>query len=199
MIEKGSRIVIGGSAGSFNVVLNILSNLPKDYPFPVILVLHRLKHIKNSFVDAISLKTLLPVCEPYDKQSVTPGQIYIAPANYHLYIEPDQTFALSVEDPVNYSRPAIDITFSSAGCVWQEKCVAVLLSGANADGALGLKTVKSCGGTILVQSPQEAIVNVMPTAGIKEAKPEKIFTTPQIIDYLLQGAKPRDSINKKWK
>jgi len=178
-------IVIGGSAGSFRIVTDILDVLPKNYPYAVILVLHRLKHIKSGFVEALTSKSLLPVIEPKDKEKIDISKVYIVPANYHLYIQPDKTFALSTEEPINHSRPSIDITLSSAAFSLKEKMVGVMLSGANKDGAAGLKRVKESGGYAIVQDPEEAMVRTMPEAALLQSKTENILSSQKIIEFLL--------------
>lgn len=185
-MEKIKYIVIGGSAGSFKVITDILSAIPKDFPFTLILVLHRLKHIKTGFIEALSPKSELPIIEPDDKEPILEKRIYIAPANYHLYIEPDKTFALSTEEVVNHSRPSIDLTLSSAGYSLKNKVLGIMLSGANKDGAIGLKHIKENGGITIVQSPEESMVRTMPDAAIKETNTKNIFKSQQIIEYILK-------------
>ncbi len=184
-MSKIKYIIVGGSAGSFKVVTALLNALPKDFPFTLILVLHRLKHIKAGFVEALSPKSELPIIEPVDKEPILEKRIYIAPANYHLYIEPDKTFALSTEESVNHSRPSIDLTLSSAGFSLKDKVLGIILSGANTDGAAGLKHIKETGGIIIVQSPEDSMVKTMPDAAIKETNTENILSSKQIIDYIL--------------
>src|SRR5271157_4711689 len=121
-------LMIGGSAGSFQVVANILNALPKDFDMPVFLCLHRLKHVRSGFVEALSLKSNIPVVEPYDKETIKPGRAYLAPANYHMFIELGNRFALSTEEPVNHSRPSIDLSFISAAQAYRNKLVGVILS-----------------------------------------------------------------------
>ena len=179
------HIVIGGSAGSFKIVTDILSALPKQFPYSVILVLHRLKHIKEGFTDALKLKSLLPVSEPFDKEKILPGRVYIAPANYHLYIQPDNTFALSTEDVVNHSRPSIDLTLSTAAFSFKRNVLAIVLSGANNDGAAGLKDVVSYGGTAVVQDPDDAAVPTMPEAALRISETENILSSQEIIEYIV--------------
>lgn len=178
-------IVIGGSAGSFKVVVSFLEALPKDFPFAVILVLHRLKHVKKGFVEALSAKSQLLISEPFDKEKIESNRVYIAPANYHLYIEADRTFALSTEEQLNHSRPSIDLTLSSAGKSLKNELLGIVLSGANKDGAVGLKTIKENGGYTIVQSLEDASVSTMPQAAIKETNPEKILSSTEIIDFIL--------------
>ena len=133
-------VIIGGSAGSFQVITRILSSLPMNYSLPVFLCLHRLKHIRSGFVEALSIKSKLPVVEPDDKDAIKPGIIYLAPANYHMHIELGNRFSLSTEEPVNHSRPSIDLSFMSAAYNYKRKLVGIILSGANRDGAVGLKS-----------------------------------------------------------
>ncbi len=177
-------VIIGGSAGSFQVITKILANIPAGFDIPIFLCLHRLKHVRTGFEEALSIKSTLPIIEPYDKQHIRPGKIYLAPANYHMYMELGNTFALSTEPPVNHSRPSIDLSFFSAAYTYKNKLVGIILSGANKDGALGLKQVKLAGGTAIVQDPNECQVKTMPTAAMAATDVDYIFTTDQIISFL---------------
>lgn len=183
-MHRDKYILIGGSAGSFRIVTEILGALPKDFPYSIILVLHRLKHIKTGFTEALSSKSLLPVSEPKDKEKIEQSKVYIVPANYHMYIEPDKTFALSTEEPVNHSRPSIDITFSSAAYSLNGKIIGIILSGANKDGAFGLKKIKDNSGITIVQDPEESIVRTMPDAAIKTTEPENILSSQKIVEFI---------------
>src|SRR5690606_25261254 len=138
--------------------------LPEDFELPIILCLHRLKHVRNGFVEALSLKSISPVVEPHDKESIKKKKIYLAPANYHLSLELGNTFALSTEPMVNNSRPAIDITLETAAYTFRNKIIGILLSGANKDGALGMKKIKDRGGMTIIQDPEECMIDTMPTA-----------------------------------
>jgi len=184
-MHKIKYIIIGGSAGSFKIVTEILEAIPKNFPFTVIFILHRLKHIKEGFTDALRLKSLLPVSEPNDKEKIIPGRVYIAPANYHLYIEPDKTFALSTEEVVNHSRPSIDVALSSAAFSLKEKMAGIVLSGANNDGAAGLRDVVNYGGTAIVQDPKDAAVPTMPEVALKISGTENILSSQEIIKYIV--------------
>ncbi len=179
-------IIIGGSAGSFQAVTSILSSLPKTYKNPIFLCLHRLKHVRSGFVEALSIKSKLPVVEPRDKEHIKQGYIYLAPANYHMYIELGNYVSLSIEESVNHSRPSIDLSFFSAAYSLKSKLIGIVLSGANKDGAEGLRRIKDAGGTAIVQDPEECQVKTMTTAAIKSTKVDHIFNTKQIIEYLLK-------------
>lgn len=184
-MNKIKHIIIGGSAGSFKIVSEIVGALPKNYPFSVIFILHRLRHIKKGFAEALSTKSEMQITEPFDKDFIELGKIYIAPANYHLFLEPNKTFALSVEEPVNHSRPSIDLSFSTAGKSLKSDILGILLSGANKDGAIGLRHIKENGGYTIVQKPEDAVVRTMPDAALKEISPDKILTSKEIIDFLI--------------
>ncbi len=177
-------IMIGGSAGSFQVVVKILNSLPSGYPLPLFLSLHRLKHVRSGFVEALSIKSGIPVVEPFDKETIRPGRAYLAPANYHMYIELGNKIALSTEETVNHSRPSIDLSFHTAAVAYREKLVGIILSGANRDGAAGLKKVKEMGGLCIVQDPQECEVRTMTEASLQVTPVDHIMKTEQIIEFL---------------
>lgn len=177
-------IVIGGSAGSFSVLANILSKIPKDFTLPIVLCCHRLKHVRSGFIEALEIKSVKKVVEPDDKEGVKRGKVYVAPANYHMGIEIGNTFALSTEEMVNNSRPAIDITFETAAYVYKEKMIGILLTGANKDGAQGMKRVKEAGGLTIVQEPSECTIDTMPKAAIAATKIDYVMKVEEIIKFL---------------
>jgi two-component system chemotaxis response regulator CheB len=155
--NKYKAVVIGGSAGSFQGITKILSGIPENFPIPIIMCLHRLKHVRNGFMEALNIKSVKNVIEPFDKQKIKKGEVYLAPANYHLCIELGHYFALSTEEMVNNSRPAIDITLETAAYAYKDKLVGILLSGANRDGAKGMKYIHDRGGITIVQNPDECM------------------------------------------
>ena len=178
------HIVIGGSAGSCQTVTALLASIPRNFQHTIFLCLHRLKNVRGGFVEALSLKSNIPICEPYDKDTAMTGVAYLAPANYHMYIDANNQFSLSTEEPVNHSRPSIDVTFCYLANTYKEDAIGILLSGANKDGALGLKAIKDAGGTVIVQSPDECQVKTMTVAAIKTTEVDYIMYTNNIIDYL---------------
>lgn len=178
-------IIIGGSAGSFQPVLKILSSLPVNFPYPVFLCLHRLKHVRKGFVEALQIRSKLKIIEPYDKEFIKKQQVYLAPANYHMYFEMNHHIALSTEPPVNHSRPSIDISFASAAFTFKSKLIGIILSGANNDGAFGIKQVKNNGGITIVQDPAECQIDIMANSSIASTKIDHIFKVDNIIDYLI--------------
>ncbi len=177
-------VVIGGSAGSFALMVKILSSLKPTFNLPIILCMHRLKHIRSGFVESLAVKSKIPVHEPVDKEKIENGNVYLAPANYHMFVEYDGTISLSIEAMNNYSRPSIDYTLSSSGSAYREHCVGIILTGANKDGAKGLKDIADKKGYTIVQDPATAEVDTMPKAALKLITPDKIMTPEQIIDFL---------------
>lgn len=177
-------VIIGGSAGSFQIVTRILNALGPGFPVPVLLCLHRLKHVRSGFVEALSLKSNIPVTEPYDKDMLKSGIAYLAPANYHMFIELANRVSLSADDPVNHSRPSIDLSFITAANAYRDKLVGIILSGANRDGAFGLKKVADNGGVTIVQDPKESEVKTMPDAALQLTKVDYVYSTDQIIRFL---------------
>lgn len=177
-------IVIGGSAGSFQGITKILSQLPKTFPLPIIMCLHRLKHVRNGFVEALSIKSVFPVVEPYDKEQIKKGGVYLAPSNYHMSVELGNYFAMSTEEMMNNSRPAIDITLGTAAYVFREKLIGILLSGANRDGGLGMKHIKDKGGLTIVQEPTECMIDTMPKAALALTKIDHVLKVDDIVSLM---------------
>ncbi|ACU06436.1 chemotaxis protein CheB [Pedobacter heparinus] len=162
LMEKCKALIIGGSAGSLDVLLKVLPVVRPDISFPIIIVVHR-KHGTDSLLPVLlSTRTEMRVKEVDEKEAILAGTIYVAPSDYHLLIEQDQTFSLDYSEKINYSRPAIDATFQTAAEVYRSQLVCLLLSGSNADGVSGLKSVKAWGGTAIIQDPETAQVAYMP-------------------------------------
>ena len=182
--NKYKAIVIGGSAGSFQGITQILSSIPADFSLPIILCFHRLKHVRNGFVEALSIKSIKPVVEPYDKENIKRGKVYLAPANYHLSVELGNSFALSTEEMFNNSRPAIDITLETAAYNYRDKLIGILLSGANKDGALGMKRIKDRKGLTIIQDPEECMIDTMPTAAKKITEIDYVLKVQEIVQFL---------------
>lgn len=155
-------LIIGGSAGSLEVLLKILPTIDADIMFPIIIVVHRKQGTDSLLPGLLSTRTVLQVKEADEKEKLSAGLIYIAPSDYHLLIERDGTFSLDYSEKINYSRPSIDVTFQTAAEVYKDKLACLLLSGSNSDGVNGLKSVKDWGGTVLIQDPKTAQVSYMP-------------------------------------
>src|ERR1019366_6769016 len=125
-------VVIGGSAGSLQVILSFLAALPADFPLPVLIVLHRNGVFESNLEDLFASRTRAPVKEVEEKELIIPGTIYVCPADYHVLLEKDHSFSLDFSERVHFSRPSIDVTFRSAADSFGEELVALLLSGGNA-------------------------------------------------------------------
>ncbi len=177
-------IVIGGSAGSFPVVNQILSSIPKNFQIPIVFCLHRLKHVRHGFVEALNIKSNKVVVEPNDKDKIKPGGVYLAPSNYHLYAEVGNTFALSTDEMVKFSRPSIDLTFDTFSSVYRDKMLGIIITGANSDGAEGLYKASLRGATVVAQNPTEATMRTMPDAAIKLMPTINVSSTQQIIELI---------------
>jgi two-component system, chemotaxis family, protein-glutamate methylesterase/glutaminase len=169
-------IVIGVSAGGLHAVGTLLGGLQADFPVPIVVVQHRAKE-STALASVLQDATRLSVCEVEDKMPIEPGRVYIAPPDYHVLIE-DGHLALSIDAPVTYSRPSIDVLFDSAADQFGDRVVGVVLTGANHDGAAGLRRIVGRGGKALVQSPESAEMSVMPRAAIA-AVPEAIVAPLQ--------------------
>jgi two-component system chemotaxis response regulator CheB len=160
--------------------------VPGDFPLPIIMCLHRLKHVRNGFIEALSIKSIKDVIEPYDKESIKKGNVYLAPANYHMSIELGNYFSLSTEEMVNNSRPSIDITMETAAFSYKDKLIGILLSGANKDGALGMKKIKDTGGFTVVQDPADCMIDTMPSAALKLTNIDYTLSIDEIINLFFE-------------
>lgn len=150
---KYEAIVIGVSAGGLSALNRILPDLPSDFTLAVIIVQHMHTTGDNFLSSYLNDKCNLNVKEVDDKESILKNTIYIAPPNYHLLVEADRTFSLSIDEPVNYARPSIDVLFETAADVYTTNLIGVILTGANTDGSHGLKRIKASGGLSVVQDP----------------------------------------------
>ena len=182
-------LVIGGSAGSLDVLLKVLPGINPLLPFPIIIVLHRKSGKDSMLSDLLSTRTQLMVKELEEKENIAPNHIYIAPPNYHVLIENNRTFSLDASEKVNFSRPSIDVTFESASEVYTENLVCLLLSGANSDGAKGLQKVKENGGMVIIQNPDSAIVPFMPEYALENGDSDAILHPNEMANYINQLAK----------
>ncbi|WP_434600947.1 chemotaxis protein CheB [Pseudomonas sp. Z4-7] len=179
-------IVVGASAGGVEALLNIFTPLRKGFSLPVLVVLHLPDERNSQLAQVFRHRLAIPVEEARDKQDIRPGTLYVATPGYHLSIEADRSLSLSLEAPVHHSRPSIDVLFESAADVYGPRLLAVVLTGANNDGARGLARVKELGGITVVQDPKEAQVSTMPEAALTLHEPDHILTL-QGIGQLLAG------------
>jgi len=181
---KCGALIIGGSAGSLDVLLEIFPAINSNINFPIILVIHRKPTNESLLSDLLQARTSLKVIEAEEKEFLMAGNVYIAPADYHLLIEQDHTFSLDYSEKVNYSRPSIDVTFQSAAEVFKDELVCVLLSGSNADGVDGLKRVNNFGGKVVIQNPDTAIMPYMPQQAMINLETGVVLNATEMADYI---------------
>ena len=189
-------VVIGGSAGSMEVLLQLFSSLPETFCLPIIIAPHLHPLDAGEMVRFFSRRTALKVREASDKELIQAGYIYFPPADYHLLVEPDRTFSLSVDSKVNYARPSIDVLFESAAVAWEGELVGIILTGANFDGAAGISAIKKYGGLTLAQDPREASYPLMPQAAISTGNIDRILSV-HAIGQFLQGLSENNQSTRK--
>jgi len=200
--KRYRAVVTGGSSGAVEALTAILSALPQDFELPVLVVQHLHPSDDGAFARHLAGATLLSVVEPCDKERIERGCVYTAPANYHMLVERNGTISLSVDERVNWSRPSIDVLFESAARAWGESVIAVILSGANADGAKGMLAVRDAGGLTLAQDPAKAETPVMPKAAIDAGAVEKVLGVEEIgkllTDLGTRKAEPRTRMAERF-
>lgn len=191
IIKKYDAIVIGVSAGGMKALGIIIPKFPNGFSLPVIIVQHREKDANDFLANYLNKMSNLQVKEAKLRESINTGTVYLAPGGYHLLIEDDKTFTFSVEPLVNFARPSIDVLFESAAYVYGENLIGVILTGANRDGAQGLKKIKEAGGVTIVQDPETAEYEQMPRAAIQATKVDHILNLNDIAPYLIHLEKGR--------
>jgi len=199
-------IVIGVSSGGMNALNYIFSTLPADFSIPIIIVQHVSARSDNEWINLLNNKSNLTIKEADEKEKIAcpteqsfgreTGKVYIAPANYHLLIEKDRTFSLTIDELVNFARPSIDVLFESAAEAYKNKLIGIVLTGANNDGAKGIKRIKECGGLAVIQDPETAESSTMPASAIAVIKPDYILSLEKIIELLIKIDKPIKKITK---
>lgn len=178
-------VVIGASAGAVQALQAILPPLPPDYGLPVLVVVHVPPDRSNVLLPLFQTKCRIAVKEAEDKERAIGGVIYFAPSDYHLLVETDGALALSTDEPVNYSRPSIDVLFESAADAYGPGLIGVILTGANNDGAAGLKAVMDAGGVAIVENPADAYASAMPNAALETCPSAMSMNLDAIASYLL--------------
>jgi two-component system chemotaxis response regulator CheB len=181
---SAEAVVIGASAGALEALSVILPALPADYKLPLFIVVHVPPDKKSILAELFQDKCAIQVREAEDKEPISGGTAYFAPPDYHLLIETDKSLSLSDDEPVLYSRPSLDVLFESAADAYGAGLVAIVLTGANQDGAKGLRAVAEAGGTAIVQSPQGAYASAMPEAAIAECPAARVLSLKEIAIYL---------------
>ena len=185
-------IVIGASAGAIASLTQLLPPLGPDYPLPILVTVHVPPDQASSIPSLLQAKCRVTIKEAEDKEFICPGTVYFAPPDYHVLVEKDRSLSLSNEEPVSYARPSIDVLFESAADVYGKTLLALILSGANHDGAQGSRSVVKAGGTVLVQLPESAAARIMPEATLA-ACPDARAMSLSDINQLLASREPRES------
>jgi two-component system chemotaxis response regulator CheB len=180
-----SIVALGTSWGGLAAMTTLLAALPADFSIPLVVVQHRSKDSERLLGQLPQDATDLRVCEIEDKDPLCAGTVHIAPANYHVLVEAGH-FSLTVEEPVRFSRPSIDVMFTSAADTYQARAIGVVLTGANEDGAGGLRHIVKRGGRALVQDPKTAEIPVMPQAAIREVPTAEVLALDKIAPRLLE-------------
>ena len=178
-------VAIGASAGGVQALLQILPLLPASYPLPVLIVVHVPPDRSNALVPLFQGKCQVQVKEAEDKEPALAGVVYFAPSDYHLLVEADGSLSLSSDELVNHSRPSIDVLLESSADAFGPALAAVVLTGANGDGAAGLRAAMDGGGAAIVEDPGLAFASEMPAAALRACPTAKVLTLDAITPYLL--------------
>lgn len=179
-------IVIGSSTGGIEAIITILAGLPDNFKVPIVFVQHQDRNSQSNLSNILKNRFAFEFVDVEDKLKIEKAKMYLAPPDYHLQIEMNKTFSLSLDEPVHYSRPSIDVLFETAAEVYRSNLIGVLLTGANSDGADGLLRIQENGGYVLVQDPSTAISAEMPKSGINATHTEHIYYLQDIATQLLK-------------
>lgn len=182
---KYEILVIGGSAGSIEVIMQIIPQLPRRFPMAVVVVLHRKPMAVDLLLNLLQNKSQLWIKIAENHDPIMPGLVYLAPYDYHLSVGKNRTIVLEHGEKIKYSRPSIDVAMQSVGDVYKEKSLGILLTGANEDGATGLKALMDFGGSVIIQDPLTAQAPTMPQAARLKTN-GKTMNIPEMINFLLQ-------------
>lgn len=177
-------VVIGVSAGGFDALKQLLGAMPAHFPLPILIVQHLRPGSGGTLAAALQHYSPLRLKEADEGETLTGGTVYFAPADYHLLVERNRTLALSVDPPVRHARPSVDVLFESAADAFGSAVIGIVLTGANNDGSAGLVRIKGCGGVAIVQDPQEAEVDQMPTSALRSVTPDFVLPLSAIAQRL---------------
>ncbi len=182
--KKYKALVIGASSGGWAALKQVLGVLPRDFPVAVVVAMHRHPHSDDYLETSLDHECAVRVKQADEKEIIEAGTVYFAPPNYHLLVEESHSLSLSVAEAVHYARPSIDVLFESAAYVYGDRLIGLILTGANCDGAEGLRKIKAVGGLGIVQDPTTAFADAMPRAAITAANPDHILPCDEIGVFL---------------
>jgi two-component system chemotaxis response regulator CheB len=185
-----NAVVIGASAGAIQALSRLLPALPATFAVPILIVVH-VPADRSELVPLFQAKCRIAIKEAEDKEPIEPGRVYFAPPAYHLLVETDRCISLSVDEPVLYSRPSIDILFETAADAYRDALTGIILTGANEDGAHGLAAVIRAGGNAIVQDPFDAFSSTMPTAALARSTCARVLSLDAIASHLLTLDRPQ--------
>jgi two-component system, chemotaxis family, protein-glutamate methylesterase/glutaminase len=174
--RRFDAVVIGASAGGVEAICALLLRVRVETRAALFIVLHLPRDRPSLLERVFQERCALPVREAQDKEPVAPGTVYVAPPDYHLLLDEGPRIALSTDEPVNFSRPAIDVLFESAADLYRERLLGIVLTGGNSDGAAGLAAVAAAGGSIVVQHPDSALVSLMPAAALQRNPASRVLS-----------------------
>ena len=179
-------LVIGVSTGGVSALKYLLGALPTDFPIPVLIVTHITPDSDDGMAVLLNALCSIRVKEADEQETITSGTVYLAPANYHLLVERDGTLALSVDPPVNFARPSVDVLFESAAEVYGAELIGVILTGAGSDGSKGLLKIKNHDGVTIVQDPADAEMNSMPQSALQLVQADYVVRLQELPELLLR-------------
>ncbi|HMG94933.1 MAG TPA: chemotaxis protein CheB [Gemmatimonadaceae bacterium] len=192
-----SIVAVGTSWGGLSAMTKLLGSLPEDFPIPIVVVQHRSKDSDRLLVQLLQDATGLKVCEIEDKDVLSAGTVHVAPADYHVLVESGY-LSLTLEEPVRFSRPSIDVMFTSAADAYGPATIGVILTGANEDGAMGLADIVKRGGTALIQDPKTAEIKIMPGAALQAAPTAEVLSLDNLARRLIElGGQPVEAGRRK--
>jgi two-component system chemotaxis response regulator CheB len=174
----------------------LLGGLPENFPIPLVVVQHRSKDSDRLLAQLLQDATSLHVCEVEDKDALCAGTVHVAPANYHILVEAGY-LSLTTEEPVRFSRPSIDVMFSSAADTYRSETIGVVLTGANEDGAAGLAHIVRRGGRALIQDPKTAEIPIMPDAAIKTVPTAEVIPLDELAPRLLELSREEARVERR--
>jgi two-component system chemotaxis response regulator CheB len=180
-------VVVGASAGAIDALSAFLPALPADFTAPILVVVHVPPHSRSHIAEVLQPYCALKLREAEDKEPALAGCVYFAPPDYHMLVERDGTISLSSEEAVLYSRPSIDVLFETAADAFGAATAAVVLSGANSDGAKGAARIARAGGLVVVQSPESSTADAMPLAAIASCPGARVAAPSRIGEVLLKA------------
>jgi two-component system chemotaxis response regulator CheB len=187
--QEVKAIVIGISTGGFETLKELLGALPKDFPLPIFIVLHISPGSGSGMAELLDEVCNIHVKEADEQELPAGGTVYLAPADYHLMVEPDGKLGLSTDPPVNYARPSVDALFETAAEAFGKGLVGVILTGAGSDGSRGLKRIKEMGGVTVVQKPEDAVAGSMPNNAIMAVTPDYIVALADLPQLFINLSK----------